>query len=339
MPINSDTHTHHEGFVRLALAAPFLQHLMERQIDPSPALERVGLSPGQVNDTNLYVHSELVYGLLNALSDLAGDRYLGLRVGEAFDLNAWPPFATSLQKSKTLFEFLAAYVRRVPQEASSVRHSLIVESDQAVYRVARLQEPAVAPVQSAGFGLAVHVRILQSVTGDSWDPSLVACETRYISGVPPRYAGVETRLSPDPGMRLSFPVDWLFREVTKMSRQAPPQPATRNEEVTLVAAMRSILRNRLDEPDLGPETIAGWLGIQADRLQKALKQHGTSLPREIKRLKTDVARELLCNSDKTAAEIGAKLGYADKAHFTRFFKSQTGMTPSEFRTDSSKPQT
>lgn len=331
MPLNSDPQTHQEGFIRLALVKPFLQHLKERDVDARPALDQVGLSEDQISDTAGYVHSELVYGLLNTLSDLARDRYLGVRVGEAFDLQAWPPFAMSLQSSTALFEFLANFVRLVPQESSSVRHSLIIEAERAIYRVSRLQEPSVAPIQVAGFGAAVYVRLLQSVTGEAWDPALVGWETRYIAGVPPRYAGIDTRFIPDPGMQLSFPLDWLFLEVAKVPECATPHPAPPEEEVTLVAAMRSILRHKLDEPELGPEIVAELLGIQADRLLKALKHHGTTLPREIKRLKTDVAKDLLRHSDKNAAEIGAELGYADKAHFTRFFKSQTGITPSEFR--------
>lgn len=331
MPLQTDHELHREGFIRLALVAPFLNYLKERGIDPRPALDEVGLSADQINDNGVYVHSELVFGLLNGFSDLAGDRYLGLRVGEAFDLQAWPPFATSLQSATTLFEFMASFVRLVPQESSSVRHSLIVEAERAIYRISRLQEPAVAPVQVTGFGAAVYLRLLQSVAGDAWNPGEVVWETRYIAGLPPRYAGVQTRLVPDPGMQLNFPVDWLFRDVSKMPDSTPPKRLALDNEVTIVAAMRSILRDKLDEPDLGPDAIAGFLGIQSNRLLKALKHHGTTLPREIKRLRTDLAEDLLRNSDKTAGEIGAKLGYTDKAHFTRFFKSQTGMTPSEFR--------
>ncbi|MCA0872967.1 AraC family transcriptional regulator [Seohaeicola saemankumensis] len=331
MPLSTDPGSHQEGFIRLALVAPFLNYLKERDIDPRPALDKVGMSADQISDSSVYVHSELVFGLLNKFSDLSGDKYLGLRVGETFDLYGWPPFAVALQSATTLIEFLTNFVRLVPQESSSVRHSLIVEAERAIYSVSRLQEPAVSPVQVTGFGAAVYVRLLQSVTGKTWDPGQVVWETRYIAGVPPRYAGVETRFMPDPGMQLSFPVDWLFRDVVRMPELSPQGPPTVEEEVTIVAAMRSILRDKLDESDLGAETVAGLLGIRADRLLKALKHHGTTLPREIKRLKIDLAQELLRSSDKTAAEIGAKLGYADKAHFTRFFKSQTGMTPSEFR--------
>lgn len=331
MPLSTHPDMHREGFIRLALVLPFLNFLNDRGIDPCRALEKVGLSADQVNDTDVYVHSELVFGLLNEFSELAGDRYLGLRVGESFDLQGWPPFAMALQSATTLFEFLTNFVRLVPQESSSVRHSLIVEAERAIYRISRLQEPAVAPVQVAGFGAAVYVRLLQSVTGETWDPGKVAWETRYVEGLPPRYSGVETRFLPDPGMQLSFPVDWLSCDVARMSEHTPQEPLSLDEEVTIVGALRSILRDKLDEPDMGPENTADLLGIRTDRLLKALKHNCTTLPREIKRLKIDLAQDLLRSSDKTATEIGAKLGYADKAHFTRFFKSQTGMTPSEFR--------
>lgn len=216
-----------------------------------------------------------------------------------------------------------------------MRHGLVIEPQRAVYSVARLQEPTLEPIQNTGFGAAIYVRLLQSVTGAAWDPSVVKWESRYIGCIPPGYAGIETRFSPDPGMRLSFPFEWLFGAVSDVTKQTPPPTEVPSAAITLVAAMRSILRDKLDAPDLSPETVAEILGIQADRLVRALKHNDTTLPREIKRLKIDVAQDLLKNSENTAAEIGVKLGYADRAHFTRFFKSQTGMTPSAFRAKTS----
>lgn len=43
------------------------------------------------------------------------------------------------------------------------------------------------------------------------------------------------------------------------------------------------------------------------------------------------AKKLLFTTDKTIAEIGYELGYADKAYFTTVFKKKSGQTPSEFR--------
>ena len=331
MPLNAIVQGQGEGFIRLALAAPFLTYLTERRIDPQPALDQVGLQAEFLSDPSVYVHSELVFGLLNAFSDLANDRYFGLHVGEAFDLQSWPPFAQARHTSNTLFEFLARFVGLVPQESSSVRHRLIVDSDKAIYRIERQQEPTVPPIQVTGFGAAIYVRLLQTVAEQSWDPSVVRWESRYINGVPLDYKGIDIGLGTDPGMQISFPVDWLFKSQTS-GEPAAPQPVKRQEkEITVIAAMRSVLRDKLDEADLGPQMVAGLLGLQTDRFLKALHHHGTTLPREIKNLKVDVAKHHLNSDQKTIAEIGLMLGYSDKSHFTRFFRGQTGMTPTQYR--------
>lgn len=331
MPFNSTSQEHSEGFIRLALAAPFLQYLTDREIDPQPALDLVGLKSELLSDPSVYVHSELVYGLLNAFSDVSGDRYLGLNVGETFDLQEWPPFAQALQSTNSLFEFFTRFVGLVPQESNSVRHSLVIEADKATYRIERQQEPAVPPIQVTGFGAAIYVRLLETVVGESWDSSRVRWESRYITGLPVNYKGIEVGLGPDPGMQISFPVEWLFLHHASECHAKPITSTRQNEEVTVVAALRSVLRDKLDETDLGPEVVAGLLGIQPERFLKALQQQGTTLPREIKRLRVDVAKEHLRDDKMTIAEIGLLLGYSDKSHFTRFFRGQTGMTPTKFR--------
>ncbi len=331
MPFNSTSQEHSEGFIRLSLAAPFLQYLTERKINPQPALDQVGLKAELLSDPSVFVHSELVYGLVNAFSEVSGDRYLGLNVGETFDLHGWPPFAQALQTTETLFEFFTRFVALVPQESNSVRHSLVIEADKATYRIERQQEPTVPPIQVTGFGAAIYVRLLQTVVGKFWDSSRVRWESRYINGLPFDYKSIEVGLGTDPGMQIGFPVEWLFLHHDRQGSAKPVTSPQQDEEVTVVAALRSVLRDKLDEIDLGPEVVAGLLGIQPERFLKALQQQGTTLPREIKRLRVDVAKEHLKEGRMAIAEIGLMLGYSDKSHFTRFFRGQTGMTPTKFR--------
>lgn len=317
--------------MRLSLVAPFVAYLRDREVKPDRALASLGVSEASIEDPKIFVHAELVYGLLNAFSDIAGDPYLGVRVGEVHDFSQWPPFAEAANRSRTLAEFFAAFIQLVPKEANSVDHSLIIGAEHATYRVSRLIEAAIAPVQVTGFGCAHYVRLLRAVTGDAWDASQVVFESRHIAGVPPGYAGIETRASSDPGMLLSFPVEWVFRDIRLDLQTARHPPSAPLQEVTVVAALRSAVSRHLDAPDLGVAAVADILGLEPAHLVRALRQADTTLPREVKRLKIEAAQAKLRYGDDAIGEIAASLGYRHHAHFTRFFMSQTGVSPSTYR--------
>jgi len=48
------------------------------------------------------------------------------------------------------------------------------------------------------------------------------------------------------------------------------------------------------------------------------------------------AKNLLISTDKSVAEIGAALGYSEKAYFSAVFKKRSGQTPTEFRDEMKK---
>ena len=177
----------------------------------------------------------------------------------------------------------------------------------------------------------------RAVTGLYWDPSKVSFKTKHIGGIPSNYENVQIAYSGNSGIEISFPVEWLFRELQLDIQVANGRTSGASPEVTIVTALRSALGSHLDQKDLGPAAVANLLGLEADHLVKALKQIKTTLPKEIKRLKIDRAKEALSRGDETIAGIGVSLGYRDHAHFTRFFRSQTGMTPNAFRKQAASP--
>ena len=66
-------------------------------------------------------------------------------------------------------------------------------------------------------------------------------------------------------------------------------------------------------------------------MTEALGREGTTLTHEIHQLKLDIACAALKDPDRSISEIAADLGYHEAANFTRFFRSQTGMSPRAYR--------
>jgi AraC-like DNA-binding protein len=78
--------------------------------------------------------------------------------------------------------------------------------------------------------------------------------------------------------------------------------------------------------------IAQQLHIHPNYLSNLVKaQSGKTVSYIIRERLVLEARALLCNSDMTISEIAYYLQFKDTSNFAKFFKTQTGKTPTDFR--------
>lgn len=83
---------------------------------------------------------------------------------------------------------------------------------------------------------------------------------------------------------------------------------------------------------LAMETVAAAVGVHPAHLMRGFRQqHRCTIGDYIRRLRVEYACHLLCTSDDSASQIALKVGFADQSHFNRTFKSEMGMTPTEFQ--------
>jgi len=97
-----------------------------------------------------------------------------------------------------------------------------------------------------------------------------------------------------------------------------------------IQQVRSLLWSNLSE-GWTLDQVAEKLGYSTRALQRALKREGTRYSLVLSDIREERAKELLHQTTGSITEIGFFLGFADTAHFSREFKSKTGMAPTEFR--------
>lgn len=101
-------------------------------------------------------------------------------------------------------------------------------------------------------------------------------------------------------------------------------------EKTAVYTARDYLNDNF-EMDVGLEELAAIAGLSRAHLIRAFRREFHITPHAYL---TDVrirrARQLLRMGDSPAS-VALECGFADQAHFTRHFKSRTGITPGQFR--------
>ena len=85
-----------------------------------------------------------------------------------------------------------------------------------------------------------------------------------------------------------------------------------------------------------PATVSEYarmLNVSPNYLNKTVKAHTHRTAIDwIEIARVNLSKKLLKDPEVPVSEVAARVGIDDQSYFARFFKKQTGMTPSEFRT-------
>lgn len=124
----------------------------------------------------------------------------------------------------------------------------------------------------------------------------------------------------------------LYQVFAKMQESAKSSynDIESNDNIYITQAMDYILSN--SAPDVTVMDVANYLHISRSYLFALFKKHlNTSPQRFLTMSRITNARELLARTDIPIAIIASSCGYQNPFAFSRAFKKEMGMTPTEYR--------
>ena len=167
-----------------------------------------------------------------------------------------------------------------------------------------------------------------------------AARIRQVLGADERAVGFSSGIIPDLGARL---LDELRTEDTAsllvlegltleiLGQVARRRGGRAKAPAPWLRRVEDALRARFAE-QLSIDEIAAIAGVhKAHLVAEFRRRHGVTIGDYVRRLRIDFARRALGESDTTLAEIATEAGFYDQGHFSRSFKQQTGLTPSQYR--------
>lgn len=91
--------------------------------------------------------------------------------------------------------------------------------------------------------------------------------------------------------------------------------------------------------DLSLETMASYIGCSPAYTSKLFKKEtGSDIISYLSGIRVEHAKELLCTTQLTIAEIAVSSGFNNQQTFIRNFKKITGLTPTEYRSSAGEQQ-
>jgi AraC family transcriptional regulator len=108
-------------------------------------------------------------------------------------------------------------------------------------------------------------------------------------------------------------------------------PPLRRPAPRWLRAVREVLHARFSE-NLTLADLAKEGGVHPAYLSSAFSRYyGSSIGRYVRRLRIDFTCRRLLNPESALGDIALEAGFSDQSHFSREFKRQTGMTPTQYR--------
>lgn len=100
----------------------------------------------------------------------------------------------------------------------------------------------------------------------------------------------------------------------------------------LLSGITAYILSHYTEIDFSVKAVAEYSGISETHLRRIFKQDLNISPiKYINCLKLDKAKNMLQNSNYTINEIALSVGFDDPYYFSRLFKRETGLSPSEYK--------
>ncbi len=102
----------------------------------------------------------------------------------------------------------------------------------------------------------------------------------------------------------------------------------------LMFRIDTFINAHLHEPDLGPERIAAAAYISTRHLHTLFQRRGTTVSHWVRDRRLDHVRRDLRDPRHArhgVAAVAAAWGFTDPSHFSKLFRAQVGVSPSEYR--------
>ncbi|MFC0218016.1 helix-turn-helix domain-containing protein [Pseudochelatococcus lubricantis] len=315
--------------------------LIEFGLDPIPLITAAGIDPNVLDDpwSTLNGHQELRFEkfFLQTTGHVAGAAF---HAGLRYSLVTYGPLGLAVLVSANVTEGLRLFTKMQALGYSMLEYRLVERDGIGIAFTANDQ---FTPADMREF---MHERALGSVPTFFWDLRQQRLPLKYVESPldrPKNWMNLDSR----------WETEFIYRSSRtafhfEAGAGALPLPMT---NPVLAASYRRLCENMLEtSPNFdgivngvyqvlmqsrtefpSAVEVAGRLHVSERTLHRRLAQCGSSYGAILDNVRLRRARELLEDSSLAIAAIGERLGYAETASFSRFFRRVAGVSPATYR--------
>jgi AraC-like DNA-binding protein len=315
--------------------------LRNRNIDPTPLLERLHLTEPAVNTDEIRVSAAAQARFLESAAEALQDPALGLHL--AMELNPREVgvlfYVTSA--GKDLGEAIVLFARycRIVNEA--IRVQLTQRDTDLVVEIHLVGVTRFRATQNAEFGIAAIVKSLRVITGRNVHPAGITLvhmrnangpEFERFCGCPVEFGGSSDQLV---FSRQSLATPLITEDVHLLDVLRPICDEAAKQRETAPGSLRALVENEaqklLPHGKAQRHNVAKRLAMSTRTLARKLASEGTNFEDVIDELRRSLALQYIKTPSLSLSQMAWLLGYEGSTSFNHAFRRWTGAPPSAAR--------
>jgi len=304
--------------------------------NPVLLLQQVGLTPGQLLNPNTYVSYQKIADLLDITAEQCHDPMFGLRlaysqsaivVGElAYGVSMQPTLGDSLRYANThlaLHAQGAHLEEQISGELTRWCFYLDFTNDWGLRQLMQLSigqlVNGLANDDSFDRRVSIHLQQTEPLRYEQVPgyQKLLVFDSDF-DGMQFPTSFSDHKVSQNPDILRDY-----FQQRIQMLEQLYPN--------SLPSQLKYLFTSALARGDCSLPQVAASLNLNPRVLQKRLRAEGTTFSKLLQQTRQDIACQHLRSSTIGITDLALKLGYAEVAIFSRYFKRWTGLSPQLWR--------
>ena len=314
--------------------------LREKNHPQQQALERAGINPTVMNNSNQRVHTDQVARLFKTVQETLDDEFMGFTQTQC-KVGLFATMAELVSHCSTLGELLDKAINFYNLVSNDIPMKLSRSQGNAVAQLS--MDPA--PSRPRAF----YGRVLAGYLAPfpSWyigQP--IRLQETHFTFSPPQHRDELQIMFPSQlhfnrsANRLIFDAQYLDKPLVRSDQELETYVQNAPADVMTIPGSDSTLEAKIERiigqrhPDrlvFAPiHQLAEELGISSQTLHRRLKESATSYQKIKDNLRREVAIQKLVNERLSVEQVADIVGFTESRSFTRAFKHWTGLTPREY---------
>jgi AraC-like DNA-binding protein len=326
-----------DGHMRVGPLVHLPRLLRDLDQDPETLLWEAGIDPRLLDDRDEPIDFAVLGRILAHCASSTGCEHFGLLLGQRCGLADLGLLGLVLGHAPHVEGALRDLVRHLPVQDRGLVGTLVVEGDRAFLAFGICQPGVVGVRQIYDLALTMGSNLMKELCGRCWGPIEVWLPHREPARLGPfhRFFRAPLRFSTERAA-LVFPIGSLQQPLRGADPILYGRLRGRSralESRDLGAEVRMALRHLLLDGQGSLDQVARRFGMHRRTLNRRLRGCGLTFRALQEETRSDIARQLLRETDLPLVDIAVILGYAEASAFTRAFRSWAGAAPSAWRAE------